>query len=368
MRINIKHRYSRFWVAYFCIRIFYLFFDVFVYGKLSTLGDTSRYLSGGIDFQNGVRSLINSTSIMDMLGSIVNRISLGNELIANLPFTLLSFYCIYWSITTTEISKYINKSAIFLLISLPNFCIWTSILSKESVGLVFSAIFSVLFINFLNKKFKLRFRDYFAAYLCLVFKPQYFPFIFGSLFFIYLCSKLRTPEAKGLLSIFITFLVIAILWIAQPLIDTLALQMYAHFDFAGASTRPNIFVNEGDFIHYAPYGMLQSFVGPTFSEMISSPLNFIAGIEGWSIVLMFIWLASRSIIRMVKFGKLSPVPLYSISFTVFGILFVHYPFGIFNAGSAIRYRTNFLFLFIILFSYLYAYYKPSHKESVYPVL
>lgn len=367
MRINIRHKYPRFWIAYFCVRIFYLLFDVFVYGRISTLGDTARYLSGGSAFQNGGLSLFNSTSVMDIIGLILGRISLGNELIANLPFTLMSFCCVYWTITKTEMYRYINKIVLFVLISLPNFCIWTSILSKESVGLIFSAIFSVLFINFLNKKFKIRLRDYFAAYLCIVFKPQYFPFIFGSLLFIYLCSKLRTPEAKGLLSIFITILAIAVLWIAQPLIDVLALQMYAHFDFAGTSTRPNIFVNEGDFMHYAPYGMLQSFVGPTFSEMIGSPLNFIAGLEGWGIVLIFIWLASRGIIRVVKFGKLSPVPLYSISFTVLGILFVHYPFGIFNAGSAIRYRTNFLFLFIILFSYLYAYYKPS-KKPMYSVL
>lgn len=305
---------------------------------------------------------------MDMLGSIVGRVSFGNELIANLPFTLLSFYCIYWTITKTELYRHIDKTILLILISLPNFCIWTSILSKESVGLVFSAIFGVLFFNFLNGKFKIRLRDYLATYLCLVFKPQYFPFIFGGLFFIYLCSKLRSPESRGALAIFISIIVIAIIWIAQPVIDLLALQMYAHFDFAGASTRPNLFLNEGDFFYYAPYGMIQSFVGPTFSEMISSPLNFIAGLEGWSIVLIFFWLASRGILRVLKFGKLSPVPLYSISFTILGILFVHYPFGIFNAGSAIRYRTNFLFLFIILFSYLYVYYKPSCRKSMYSVL
>lgn len=46
---------------------------------------------------------------------------------------------------------------------------------------------------------------------------------------------------------------------------------------------------------------------------------------------------------------------YSILFL--GILLVHYPFGVFNAGSATRYRTNYLFLFIILLMYLFSYYR-----------
>jgi len=347
---------SRFWFYYFCERLFYLFFDIYIYNKLSTLGDTSAYLAGTAGIK--LNPLIDSTSLMSIVGTLTSKLTFHIDLLSNLPFMSLSFYMVKWAVEKIKIRKRIGDTLTFIMISLPNFCIWTSVLSKETVGLVFSAIFGVLFINFFNGDFKLRWRDYAATYLCVLFKPQYFPFIFAGLSYIYLCHKIINPRKQFTLAIFIIIIAISILIVLQPLVDELAIQMYAHFNFAGASTRDNIFISNGDFYRHAPLGMLQAFVGPNIAEITHSPLNLIAAIESWFIVAVFLWLSTRAIIRLLSFGKLSPIPFFSIFLTTVGILFIHYPFGIFNPGSAIRYRTNFLFLFIILFVYLYCYYKP----------
>jgi hypothetical protein len=142
------------------------------------------------------------------------------------------------------------------------------------------------------------------------------------------------------------------LYLAYDEINTLSFMMYNHFGGANSS-RTNIFINEGDFFRYAPLGMLVSFVGPTLSEMASSPANLIAGVEGVLILVFLIYLILRQLLRFLRYGQFNPTIIFPIMITVFGILFVHYPFGIFNPGSATRYRENFLFLFFILFLYMY---------------
>lgn len=84
---------------------------------------------------------------MDTLGNVTGLISCGNPLLANLPFMFISFYCVKWTVDKLNFRQYVNHYLLFTLISLPNFCIWKSILSKETIGLVFNSIFGVLFIN-----------------------------------------------------------------------------------------------------------------------------------------------------------------------------------------------------------------------------
>ena len=359
--MHLKTKVQAFWLYYFIARIFFLLFDVFVYSKLTTLGDTGRYLDSGVIKGN---VFFNSTAFMDMVGHILSRISMGNPILSNFPITIASFLCVKWVVQELRLREHINSALLFILISLPNFCIWTSVLSKEFFGLVFSSILGILFVNFINGNYRLHIRDYVAVYLCLLFKPQYFPFIFQGLLYIYLSRRLiKKANSRVILALLIIAANILFVYYISDIVNELSYQMYAHFDFAGTSTRSNIFTKEGDFFRYAPYGMFQSFMGPTFGEMIRNPLQLVAGIESLVIIVLFIWLTYRCIFRVLLFGRISPIPIFSVLITTIGILFVHYPFGIFNAGSAIRYRTNFLFLFIILFSYLYIYYKPVYSDE-----
>lgn len=351
------YKVNRFWCYYFFIRIFYLFFAVFVYGNLTTLGDTERYLGNPIHFS--VSIFYNSTEMMDFIGGIVGTLSGGLNVISNLPFTLLSFYMIRWTIRELKLTGFINWYLLLLLLSLPNFCIWTSICSKEVFGLVFSAIFSVLIVNFLKDDYKIRLRDIFAAYLCLLFKPQYFPFILQGLLYIYFARKwCCTNGMRLVLGFLMLFCNGVFLYLIKDIVNEYAGLMYVHFSADEAtSTRDNIFLHDNDFFTKAPLGMFTAFWGPTLKEMLEKPTHLIAGFESGVIFLLFLFLANRFIARFLILGWLNVTLFFSYFIIFSGICFLHYPFGIFNPGSAIRYRTNFLFLFIILLLYCWSYYK-----------
>ena len=352
MRARISFRCDRFLFAYFCVRIVYLVFAVYVYGSVSQLGDTGRYLNGETSTWGQGNY---STSIMDWLGGFAASLTGGSALLSNFPFMLLSFFCVRWAVETLRLRQRMNRQLLFILLALPNFCIWTSVCSKECMGLCFSAILGVLCVHFLQGDFRLHQRDLLGAGLCLIFKPQYLPFILQGLAFIWLADKLAlTGKGQMLLGAFFIILNIGILYFIQPLVDDLSLMMYAHFDLANAeSTRDNIFLHAGDFYRQAPYGMFLSFFGPTLSEMIQKPTHLIAGMESLLIVFLMLFMAKRSLKRLCFLGRLEPRYFFSIFLIITGICFIHYPFGIFNPGSAIRYRTNFIFLFILILSELY---------------
>lgn len=357
---NLKYR--QFWNLYFIYRFIIFVFDIFVYSKMTSLGDTERYLHGvGGTATNW---LLNSTAMMDFFGAIIGKLTLYNMFFANLPFMVLSFMIIRWAIEKTNLRRNIPSILLYMLLCLPNFCVWTTIYSKEFVGLVISAIFGVLFFRYFKGDFKLKWIDFFATYLCLLFKPQYLPFIFQGLFYIFIARKfLKSAESCLTLALVVLVLNVCIVIAITPLINQLASVMYIHFNVDGTSTRPNVFVEDGDFFKHMPTGIIIAFLGPTYVEMVKSPFMMIAGLEGLFMIGLFVLLSAKVLKSLLNYGRLSPVPLFSILITTLGLLFIHYPFGIFNPGSAIRYRTNFLFLFMLLLGYLYSYYGLKKKKN-----
>lgn len=360
--MKVSHKVDRFWFTYFLIRLFYLFFAVLVYAKLTPLGDTDRYMSAGFFFSWKI--FYQSTWLLDFLGGILGGLLGGSNVVSNLPFTVFSFCIIKWAIE--ELNFKIpagNNMLLLILISLPNFCVWTSVCSKEVFGLLFSAILGVLIIRFFNRDYKIKKKDWLALYLCLMFKPQYLPAILECLLLIYLfneyCKNLRS---KALLFIFIIAVNVGGLYLVRDTVNMYADIMFLNFDNPEASSNrnENIWMKENDFYKEAPLGMLVAFWGPTINEMFSKPTHFLAGLESIIMLVLFIRMAKQPLIRLVFDGKYNAtiIPAYWILFT--GICFMHYPFGIFNSGSAIRYRTNFIFLFIILLMYIHFHYQKKH--------
>lgn len=151
-----------------------------------------------------------------------------------------------------------------------------------------------------------------------------------------------------------------VLFLVKDIVNEYADEMYVHFAMDGAeSTRDNIWVQENDFFRKAPLGMFEAFYGPTFSEMAAKPTHLIAGLESLFMLGLFVYLSWKMLSRFLATYRFNAtiVPVYFIIFS--GICLLHYPFGIFNPGSAIRYRANFIFLFILLLLHLYVRYKKN---------
>ena len=361
MQYSIK--VDRFWLYYFVIRLFYLVFSIFIYAKLTTLGDTNRYLTAPLSSLGDINLFYNSTAMMDAIGSIFGILG-GSNILSNLPFTLLSFFIIKWSIDSFQFRKYVDNRLLIIVLSLPNFCVWTSVCSKETIGLTFSAILGGLIIRFLQRDYKLKKLDFFAIYLCLIFKPQYLPFILQGLCIIYIMNEhLHKIQLKTLFGLFIICCNLLFLYCISDIINKYADIMYLHFDDPNAnSTRDNIWLKENDFFYKAPVGMFVAFLGPTLSEMLHSPVHLIAGIESLILLALLIALSSKLITRLLSQYKLDIIILFSYFIIITGISLLHYPFGVFNPGSAIRYRTNFLYLFILLFLYISKQYNLTNKK------
>ena len=351
-----RYKISRFWLYYFFIRVFYLFFTIFVFQRFTSLGDTHRYLSRNISFT--LRIFFDSTTFMDFFAGAVGTLFRQDMILSNFPAMLISFFTVRWVVEKLSLRKYVNNFFLMIMISLPNFSVWTSVWTKELFGLVFSAIIAVLVINFLNGQYKIKKIDILGLYLCFLFNPQYLPFIVQGLIFIYIARNFMNHKPMKQVKLAVIFLIINILflYLIRDTVNAYAAIMHRHFDTATArATRDNIFIEDYDFFRHLPWGMFIAFFGPTLDEMMTNPAHAIAGLESLFIIILFFYLSKHVYIR--GFFKSNVFPLVTISYIIIfvGICFIHYPFGVFNPGAAIRYRTRFIFLFTILLLYLYSY-------------
>ena len=348
-------RFKKIWVIYFLIKVFYLLFAILVFSKITTLGDTLDYLNASLSITPSI--IYNSTDLMNFSGAVFKTI-FRIDVLACIPLMLLSFYGVYYAIDRLNLYRY-SVLLVFLL-SLPNFGVWTSIHSKEAVGCFFSGVMSVMLVKTLKGSYKLKFIDYFAMYLCLIFKPQYLIFILQALVYLKIVNKVKDKQVVAVvLGLIVVLLNIFVIYYFRDLIDELAKGMSVHFNYsdpdAGQSTRSEApWMVPFGFFHAAPYGLFISFFGPTLNEMLSKPTHLLSGIESVLILGMFIVMVIPRLKYIFFTYRINPKVFFTYTIIIIGILFVHYPFGFLNPGSAVRYRENFYLLFVIMIIYLKA--------------
>ncbi|MCS7487752.1 MULTISPECIES: hypothetical protein [Marinomonas] len=351
MKIKFIYTFNKIWFSYFIIKVFYMFFALFVYSKFTTLGDTDRYLSGYEAFSNDF--WYNSTALMDTV--TYSFTFLLGSVLANVPFLVLSFIGVFYPISRLNLTQS-QLLVLLALLSLPSFSVWTSIASKEAVGVFFLGIILGFFIDFVKKRSNSNyFLVFFSFYLCSIFKPQYLVGIVALFIFIFISRKfsLRGFGKLILLILFFVFSFLA-LYIFRNQINELSFIVPLHFSMDAGSTRENtLWVYDFDVFRNAPYGMFIGFFGPTLLEALSKPTHFLAFIESMIIVGVFLYGSLKLILISLNTGRMN-VYFFGIFLTVsLWILFVHYPFGALNPGSAIRYRENFYAFLVILFYFCY---------------
>ena len=205
-----------------------------------------------------------------------------------------------------------------------------------------------------------------AFSLCLFFKPQYLPFIVSTLFYLRFAFGLHSRRRLIILSVFYVSAIIFVLYLSRDLIDLYSLGVQKAFEFDSQfsnSTRDTLFfVNKYDYFSKAPMGIFIAFWGPTLTEALQKPFQMAVYIESFVVLCVFIYFLKTPLKKLIVNGIVNLRLIVSYSILFLGILLVHYPFGVFNAGSATRYRTNYLFLFIILLMYLFSYYRKKNDK------
>jgi len=333
-----------------------MFFAEFLYTRFASLGDSHRYLSSSITVDYHI--FFSSTRMMDFLGGVIGILP---SFLYHFPALLISFWgivilykCLV-DVNTLENNN--TKLLFFILMVMPSFSMWTSIHSKEAVACFFmSVLASELIYKIVLKKFQRPWLLMISFYLLLIFKPQYFVAVASAYVFILLSNNFFTTGYQKLfLLICILSVQLSLLYYFKDIIDTLSLNMYDHFNVGDAkSTRDNIyFVHEGDFFRNMVSGMFLAFWGPTLVETIHRPMWGGFFLESLLIVSILAFLLIKPYRSLFRF-KINTLTISVVFLCFFWLLFVHYPFGIFNPGSAIRYRQNFYPFLVCIGLYFFA--------------
>jgi hypothetical protein len=109
-------------------------------------------------------------------------------------------------------------------------------------------------------------------------------------------------------------------------------------NYEGGSNRYNIQWNDvSDFFYNSLWGIPQGFIGPTLAESISKPIQFPVFLEGIAYLFILCYLFAKLLKLAYASNKLR-VYILPYFFVALVIVFISYPYLIFNPGSALRYK------------------------------
>jgi hypothetical protein len=312
---------------------------------LTSLGDAGRYQNATFSLQE--KDLPNdlvgatrtfSTLFTESIGAVLAKLSGGSPILINIGFQTIAFIGIVVLLRSFEPRA---RAIMLPFLLLPSFTLWSSVASKEAIVVGALGVGLAGLIRWYSSQGRLGPLHIAALCLVAVYKNQYIPALvvlyFGLWAAMHVSQKALIVLLGGLIS------AVFIVLFADNL-GTLALLVVPHFvDFG--SSRPAYFVNVGDFVSKAPYGMFQAFFGPTVAEAGTGILQLAAFVESTAI------LAVLGVVVLIRLPTMSVFQFFIGSLTVFWVLFATYPLGIMNAGSAVRYRTGYemLVLVVIIF-------------------
>ncbi|MBM3516528.1 MAG: hypothetical protein FJX56_01325 [Alphaproteobacteria bacterium] len=338
-------RWSTFLVFYYVYRTA---ISVFAQASLSNLGDVRIYQRGGRNEAVSIPDLPDVGAVVvlptirqlgiylsQLLGSGVNLVVGGNPYIVNLAFQTLAFAGLCRLLMAFEPAV---RKRVALLVLLPSFNLWTSVASKEAL---LTALFCFLLAPAAAaKEWRLPVRLPLMALVLLIalLKPYYVPGIAFLIGATWLGARVKQAATMAL-GCFLVSLT-PLLFVADEL-DAYARTVATHFRVnAMTLTREKFFVAPGDILVKAPEGMFQSFFGPTLREAMTGPLQMLSFVESALLVGGLVFLLVRRIAWLRAFEAIVAAG------SLFWLLFASYPFGIMNAGSAVRYRAGYV-VFVI---------------------
>ena len=328
----------------------------FVYVPMGISGDQSSYISG--ENLDAIDIFADRTSFARFFYSKISVIFPG--ILAPLATTLLVAIAIYFA------SKYffpwINLRAFWLANLLPHFLIWSSLASKEAIFII-PSIYLVSFCAKLayDEPFpRWQIGWYFLILLFMFFmRPNYaigYGYLLISSLILSRSFSLKIKQANSfkrfsnssaiILFIFLfcaaSFVVYQYVFDSQSDAYTYMSTSQSYFlSYDGNTNRSNIEWNSvASFFSNMPWGIPFSIIGFTPAEALENVKYLPAFLEGIIAFLFLIWMLIKLIWRAkVDLNVRSALYLCFLP-ALFIMILAHYPLGIFNPGSAIRYKQS----------------------------
>ena len=253
-----------------------------------------------------------------------------------------------------DVYTQINSKLFWACNLLPHFLIWSGSSSKEQI----IVIFGIIVVGFAAKRSfaasRLNITSLFFVFLSLAFifwvRPNYFVIYFTIFVTSLFAPTLHKTKINRLsIGIWAFTCIIAIIlaiffasfnatFFSEDVIDWMDVVEMSFLHYEAGSNRTNIQWNSiPDFIYNSLWGIPQGFIGPTLLEAISKPIQFPVFLEGVVYLFILCYLFYK-IIKLAGASNMLRVHILPYYFVALLIVFVSYPYLIFNAGSALRYK------------------------------
>ena len=275
-----------------------------------------------------------------------------------------------------DVYTYIGRKLFWVCNLLPHFLVWSGSSSKEQIII----IAGIIIINFAAKRSfadnKLTINLIFvliALWFIYFIRPNYFIIyliIFLTAFFspwIHKIISKRLSVGVWLLAFILAIMALTFILSQHPTFfseDVVVFMKKVQYSFlaytTAGSNRTDIKWNDiSDFMYNSLWAIPQGFIGPTLFEIISKPIQIPAFIEG----LIYIAILSYLFVRLLQLATVSRtqrIHILPYMFVAFVVIFVSYPFLMFNPGSALRYKQSMHPILIFYPLLILAYNRRNH--------
>ena len=324
-----------------------------VYINLSSLGDgysPEGFLPNLEHFRTKGISVLNSTLVVQGIYHYLDKFLPG--FLAPMALGMVVATATWHAFR--DVYKQINPKLFWICNLFPHFLICTGSSSKEQIVI----IFGIIIINFAAKRSFAANRLNIISLaivltsLCFIFiiRQNYFV-IYFTIFLTSLFAPTLHKTKINRLSIgiwaftFILTTMAAIIFVSinttifsKDMLDWMVGVASSFLNYDGGSNRYNIQWNGiSDFFYNSLWGIPQGFIGPTLIESISKPIQFPVFLEG----VVYLFILCYLFVRLFKLAgayNMLRVHILPYYFVALVIVFVSYPYLIFNAGSALRYK------------------------------
>ena len=255
-----------------------------------------------------------------------------------------------------DVYTQINPKLFWACNLLPHFLVWSGSSSKEQIVM----ICGIIVIGFVAKRSfaasRLTIMSLISVFIALWFiyfiRPNYFV-IYFTIFAISLFAPLLHKIKINRFSIGVwgfTFmltimgLIFAASLDAKFFSEDVVVYMKgveaSFLEYEAGSNRTNIqWEDISDFMYNSLWGIPQGLIGPTLLEAISRPMQFPVFLEGVVYLYILCYLFVR-LFQLANASNMLRVHILPYLFVAFVIVFVSYPYLMFNAGSALRMKQS----------------------------
>tara|TARA_B110000438_G_scaffold206282_1_gene197965 strand:- start:112 stop:1302 length:1191 start_codon:yes stop_codon:yes gene_type:complete len=318
-----------------------------VYINLSSLGD--GYSAG--DFQ-GFDGEFQSTLLVHFIYSLLGAVLPGflAPMALGLVVAIVTWHAF------RDVYTQINPKLFWTCNLLPHFLVWSGSSSKEQIVM----ICGIIVIGFVAKRSFAGSRLTIMSLVSVFIALWFIYFIRGNYFVIYFTIFAISLFAPLLHKIKINRFSIGV-WALSFILTTMGVIFFVSFDatffsedviafmetveqsflaYDAGSNRTNIqWESISDFMYNSLWGIPQGFIGPTLVEAILKPIQFPVFLEGVLYLFILCYLFIR-LYRLAGSSNMLRVYVFPYLFVTLVIVFVSYPYLIFNVGSALRLKQS----------------------------